>query len=215
MAKIENIVIYSDLGEVRFSRNRRARNLAIRINQQGEVRVTVPGRVSQRRAEAFLLSKSRWILGKLKELEASGRKGRMLQKGEVLNVKGKTYVIDLKREGEDVEAFIWNILLKEAKEILPPRVRELADFHGFKVSGVKVRRMKTRWGSCTAKNGINLNSWLVMLPDHLIDYVILHELVHTRHRDHSPRFWETLDLITPTSSKLLRKEIRNQRIMSF
>lgn len=215
MSKNENIIIYSDFGEVRFSRNKRARNFSIRINQQGEVRVTIPGRVSQRRAEAFLLSKSRWVLGKLQELETSGDKGRMLKEGEELKVKGKSYVIELNKEGESVEDAIWKILNREAKEILPPRVFELANFHGFKVSGVKVRKMKTRWGSCTAKNGINLNSWLVLLPDHLVDYVILHELVHTRHRDHSPRFWSALDAISASSSRILRKELRNQRIMSF
>ena len=73
--------------------------------------------------------------------------------------------------------------------------------------------MKSRWGSCTVKNGINLNSWLLMLPDYLSDYVILHELAHTRYRDHGPRFWEYLDVLTEGRSKELRKELRAQQIM--
>ena len=96
---------------------------------------------------------------------------------------------------------------------LPGRVRELAATHGFQISGMKIRKMKTRWGSCTARNSINLNSWLMMLPDHLVDYVILHELVHTIHRNHSAKFWEALDVITEGSSKRLRKELRKNRIM--
>ena len=63
------------------------------------------------------------------------------------------------------------------------------------------------------KNSITLNSWLMMLPDYISDYVILHELVHIRHRDHSKKFWEALDLVTGGSSKMLRKELRGQRIM--
>jgi predicted metal-dependent hydrolase len=75
--------------------------------------------------------------------------------------------------------------------------------------------MKSRWGSCTAKNSINLNSWLMMLPEHLSDYIILHELVHTRHRNHSQDFWNTLDQHLQGRSRELRKELRRYRIMGL
>ena len=119
----------------------------------------------------------------------------------------------LQGEEKSVEDAIWRILLEEGKTYLPGRVKELAFAHNFEVTGVKIRKMKTRWGSCTIKNSINLNSWLMMLPDHLMDYVILHELTHTRHRDHSKKFWEALDQVTEGTSKMLRKELRTQRIM--
>jgi predicted metal-dependent hydrolase len=115
---------------------------------------------------------------------------------------------------DGTEEAIWRILQVEALAYLPGRVEALAQKHGFRISGVKIRRMKTRWGSCSAKNGINLNSWLVMLPDHLSDYVILHELVHTGYKDHSAGFWESLDMLTGGHSKRLRKELRRQQIMS-
>ena len=73
--------------------------------------------------------------------------------------------------------------------------------------------MKTRWGSCTARNSINLNSWLILLPDHLSDYVILHELAHTLHKDHGRRFWTELDRVTDYRAKPLQKELRDHRIM--
>lgn len=215
MHKIENIIKYTDMGEVRYVNSNRAKNLAIRINQLGEVRVTIPRYVSRRKAEAFLMSKRRWILDKLSELETTGGDGRMLNEGEELHVRGKDIPVVLQNGCGNIEEAIWKILLNEARDYLPSRVNILAGIHGFEVSEVKVRRMKTRWGSCTTRNIINLNSWLVMLPDHLSDYVILHELVHTRHRDHSKRFWEALDRLTPASSKMLRKELRSQRIMSF
>jgi predicted metal-dependent hydrolase len=215
MNKIENIIKYADMGEVRYVNSNRAKNLAIRINQQGEVRVTIPRYISHRKAETFLMSKRRWIMAKLNELETNGVKGRMPDEGDEIRVRGNAIPVVLQNDIENIEEAIWRMLLKEASEYLPSRVNELAGLHGFEISGVKVRRMKTRWGSCTTGNTINLNSWLVMLPDYLSDYVILHELVHTRHRDHSKRFWEALDRLTPTSSKILRKELRSQRIMSF
>jgi predicted metal-dependent hydrolase len=215
MHKVENIVKYQDIGEVRYVNSSRAKNLSIRINQKGEVRVTIPRRVSRRKAELFLESKKQWIQTKLGQLKSVSGNGRMLNVGDVVYVRGKAIPIQLEKGEENVEDTIWRILHKEASAYLPDRVRELAAVHGFKISGVKIRKMKTRWGSCSVKNSINLNSWLMMLPEHLSDYVILHELVHTKHRDHSKKFWNALDSLINGSSKILRKELRNQRIMSF
>ncbi len=213
MNKSENIIYYADIGNVRYVNNRRAKNLSIRINQQGEIRLTIPRYVSRKKAELFLLSKKQWIVGKLHEINQLEGCGQILKEGDMLNVRGKQIPIFLHKDGENVEDAIWRILLKEGRAYLPVRVTKLAALYGFKVSGVKIRKMKTRWGSCTAKNGINLNSWLMMLPDHLVDYIIFHELVHTIHRDHSKFFWEALDSITEGNSKILRKEIKSQRIM--
>ena len=212
MIKSENVVEYASVGEVRYVRNTRARNISIRINRQGEVRVTVPGYVNMKKAEDFFLSKKSWVISKIEAL------GPVLEntvkEGDMLNVKGKSVPVQLKNGHESVEEAVWRILHREARVYLPGRVRMLAEKHGFKVSGVKIRRMKSRWGSCNIKNTINLNSWLMMLPDHLTDYVILHEMVHTRHKNHSNRFWETLDTVTGGCSKALRRELRKQQIMS-
>ena len=215
MKKIENIIIDRNIGPVIYSRNRRAKNISIRINRRGEVRVTVPRFVTRRQADAFLAQKKGWVLGKLREIRSQQETERMPEAGEFLQVRGKMIPIVLKDGHQNAEDAIWEILLKEAKACLPGRVREMAIRHGFRYREVKIRKMKSRWGSCSGKNNINLNSWLVMLPDHLCDYVILHELVHTRHRDHSERFWKALDQVTDGSSRALRKELRGQRIMYF
>jgi len=209
----ENIINYREIGNVRYVYNRRAKNLSLRINQQGEIRVTIPRYVSQKKAEAFLMSKRRWILAKLSEIHHLTDSGPVIREGDHLNVRGKDFRMVLQGEEKSVEDAIWRILLEEGKTYLPGRVKELALAHSFEVTEVKIRKMKTRWGSCTIKNSINLNSWLMMLPDHLMDYVILHELTHTRHRDHSKKFWEALDQVTEGTSKMLRKELRTQRIM--
>ena len=73
----------------------------------------------------------------------------------------------------------------EAKQYLPDKVREFAEMYGFKFNKLTLKNIKSRWGSCSRKNNINLSIHLMRLPDHLIDYVILHELVHTVHHNHS------------------------------
>ena len=213
MNKQENIVRYKEIGEVNYVKNRGARNLSIRINRKGELRVTVPGYVSIRRAEEFLWSRKNWIVAKLAEINKDASRFKAPEAGDEVILRGKKTLIWLLESEKSAEEALWRILLVEAKAYLPNRVASLADAHGLKYSGLKIRRMKTRWGSCTAKNSINLNSWLMMLPDHLSDYVILHELVHTLHRDHSHRFWEALDSVTEGSSRQLRKELRKHQIM--
>ena len=81
----------------------------------------------------------------------------------------------------------------KAKKKLTNRLKQLAVQHGFTYNKVYIRNQKTRWGSCSHKNNISLNMKLVLLPEELVDYVILHELVHTRTHDHSKRFWAELD----------------------
>jgi len=98
---------------------------------------------------------------------------------------------------------------KEATEYLPDRVEELAKGMGFGYRDVFIKNMKTRWGSCSKDNNINLNLHLMRLPDYLIDYVILHELVHTEVKNHSHKFWSLLDEVTANTSKKLDKELRN------
>jgi len=215
MKKTQNIVNYRGIGEVKYIRNPRARNLTIRINQQGEVRVTVPRIVSWRRAEAFFLSKQAWVRKKLDHRNSKGCMDSLPSEGEMLRIRGREHVIKLQGGDSGSEDAIWRILRKEALDYLPGRVAELSEIHGYKITGLKIRRMKTRWGSCTARKSINLNSWLMMIPEALADYVILHELAHTRFPDHGKKFWEELDRATGGLSAGYRKELRNHQIMCF
>ncbi len=98
---------------------------------------------------------------------------------------------------------------KEAKEYLPNRLAELAQDCGFKYNRVFIKNHRSRWGSCSAQNNINLSLHLMRLPDELIDYVILHELVHTVVKNHSSAFWARLAKVCP-DVKLLRKELRRK-----
>ena len=169
MQKSQNILHYKGIGRVNFVRSSRARNLSIRINQQGEVRVTRPPHVSQKRAELFFLSKREWISKKLGETGRVECSENLPAVGEYIQIRDRKIQVRLLKSDENAETAIWRVLKEEAILYLPGRVSELSEKHGFSISGLKIRKMKTRWGSCTAKKSINLNSWLVMLPQHLSD----------------------------------------------
>lgn len=95
----------------------------------------------------------------------------------------------------------------EARAILPGRTETLAAAHGFRYRSLTPRNTRTRWGSCSARDDISLSIKLMKLPDHLIDYVILHELCHTVHKNHGPRFHQLLDRITSGKHIALRREL--------
>jgi predicted metal-dependent hydrolase len=100
-----------------------------------------------------------------------------------------------------------NIDRREARKILVKRLDELAKAHGFKYNRVFIRNQKTRWGSCSSKNNISLNVKLVRLPERLTDYVIIHELVHTRIKSHNKKFYAELEKFV-NDRKSLDRELK-------
>ena len=102
-------------------------------------------------------------------------------------------------------------LKKSAQTYLPPLLSELADHYGFKYKKVKITGSKSRWGSCSATGSINLSCYLMLLPPHLMDYVLLHELTHTKEMNHGPKFWEILNDLTEGKAKTLRAELKQFR----
>ena len=93
---------------------------------------------------------------------------------------------------------------EDARKILNQRLAELATEHDFEYAKVSIRKQNTRWGSCSSQNNISLNQSLLHLPDDLIDYVLLHELTHTRVKDHSPSFWDELETVCPDAKEKRR-----------
>lgn len=98
---------------------------------------------------------------------------------------------------------------RNAKSILPPRLERLSKQCGL--SSVKINSSQGRWGSCSGRKDINLSYYLVLLPSHLIDYVLLHELCHTREMNHSERFWALLNQLTEGKALALREELKKYR----
>lgn len=103
--------------------------------------------------------------------------------------------------------FIAKVMKFECQELLPMRVKELAEHYGFKYGKLSFRNNSTNWGSCSAENNISLNVKLMQARSEVIDYVILHELCHTKIRNHSDQFWSLVESVCP-DYKTLRKELK-------
>jgi len=176
-------VSYSGVGEVLFERSLRAKRLCVNVRPGRGVRVAVPRQVSFAAARRFFDLHVAWAKKSVAQMEAYEKKraAAIEDAGEV-----------------DVAA---------ARDFLVGRVRELARLHGFKYGRVTVRQQKTRWGSCSAKDNISLNAGLMHLSARARDYVIVHELVHTVHKNHGKRFWRKVEKIMG-DIKDVRKELR-------
>ena len=113
---------------------------------------------------------------------------------------------------KDVQTWITKTLevfaRKRVKERLVPRLLDMAKERGISVNSVRVSSAKGRWGSCSSKGSINLSLYLALIPKHLQDYVLQHELTHRLEMNHSPRFWARLDEVCGGKAKALRKEMR-------
>jgi len=156
------------IGPVRLERSHRARRLVISISASKGVRVAVPPRVSFAKAREFVFQKQKWVHKHLAIVEQAKSQRNALDK-----------------LGASLDPAV-------ASKKLLDRLNQLASAHRFNYHKVCIRRQRTRWGSCSARNSISLNLKLVLLPEELMDYVILHELVHTRIHNHGKRFWEEL-----------------------
>lgn len=110
---------------------------------------------------------------------------------------------------ELLNSMLEKALRHEAKRILPGRLMTFAQRYKFTVNDIKIQNSKTRWGSCSTRKVINLSLHLMLLPQHLIDYVLLHELCHTVEMNHSSRFWDLMNRVTDNRALQLRQELKD------
>jgi hypothetical protein len=176
------------VGTVLLEQSNRAKHMSLSIRPFRGARVAVPRGVSFAAAEKFAHSKTNWIIKHLEKMVSIEKQAEVL------------------KESNPIDRV-------EARKYLVERLDKLCNRNGFKYNRVFVKNQKTRWGSCSDKNNINLNVNLVRLPDELIDYVILHELVHIRIKNHSRRYWEELSKFVE-DPKILDKQLR-QYTLSF
>ena len=103
-------------------------------------------------------------------------------------------------------------LRAEAKAALPPRLAQLAALHGFTYNKVRIKHNSSNWGSCSELGNINLNLNLMRLPEHLRDFVMLHELCHLRYLNHGPEFHALLESVCP-GHRALARELKSYRLL--
>jgi predicted metal-dependent hydrolase len=183
-----------------FVRHPRARRYLIRVSEDGTVRVTVPRRGSKHEAEAFAAREHAWIDKQLRRVEVE--RERRTQEGESGAANGERPSAEQQRA-----------LMARARAELPPRLLELAAEHGVTVSRVSIRNQRWRWGSCSHSGHICLNWRLVTMPETVRDYVLIHELMHRRRMDHSPKFWKLVAEACP-AYKEARAWLRSQSARS-
>lgn len=179
------------IGTVHFSHHPKAKRISIKVTPTGELRVTVPPRVSKKAAFRFAVESSDWIA------HARAKAFHRIETHAGLPLNWRQF---------DDTAAVSNFLLD--------RLEQLADQYGFHFNRVTIRRQKTIWGSCSVKNNISLNIHLARLPDPLIDYVMLHELTHTRHKNHGNAFWTELRVIFPQLN-IFRQQLKQYHPQLF
>ncbi|MFV0418308.1 MAG: M48 family metallopeptidase [Dysgonomonas sp.] len=115
-------------------------------------------------------------------------------------------------QDEKVQQTIRDLIEKafryEAKRLFPEKVKVLAQKHSFTVNDVKINKSRTRWGSCNSRKSINLSYYCMLLPEYLVDFVILHELCHTIEMNHGERFWKLLDKVSDGKADEFTKELK-------
>tara|TARA_B110000305_G_scaffold156104_1_gene172777 strand:- start:104 stop:763 length:660 start_codon:yes stop_codon:yes gene_type:complete len=189
------------------------KTLSISINENAQLIVRAPNRISDARIQEFINEKSSWIIKnknliKLRLQNTEKDQNNLLYLGEYFPIKKN--IKSLKKVSFNGEEFITNLenqsqlsnALKiwykdKFKELAIPRLNYFVDKYGLTVNQVRLKRQKTLWGSCSSRNNINLNFLLIMAPLKVIDYVIIHELVHTIHKNHSANFWSAVEDIMP------------------
>lgn len=176
---------HKDVGIIRYIKNIRAKRIIISIKPEF-VRVTVPRRQTLKNAQKFVDTKINWIKKHSNNMKVLTEKSKELPK--------------IDRE--------------KARENLEKRLSELAKQHNFQYNRVSIRNQRTRWGSCSSKDNISLNMKLLHLPQQLIDYILLHELVHTRVKNHSKDFWNELETIVP-NARTVDEQLREYQYCLF
>ena len=191
------------------------KTLCLSVDESARLTVRAPNRVSDKQIHEFVSTKESWINKKqqlmrdrLDEYENHLGLPQCLYLGKLYPLKlipGRVDTISfngsdftISHSTEDKIKLTLNYWYKERFiDIAKPRVSYYAKKYSLAINRVNVKAQKTLWGSCSGNNNINLNYQLIMAPIEVIDYVIVHELVHTLHKNHSPRFWQEVGLIMP------------------
>lgn len=173
----------------------RARRLALRVEPDGRVIVTKPASVSLGRAHTFAAKHEDWI----RKTKETFRKQQERRKRLGLDQ------LRLPRPRKSSKAY--QEARKAARSLVLARLTSFNEAYGFAYGTISIRDQKTRWGSCSAAGNLSFNYRIAFLPPQLQDYVVVHELCHTKEHNHSERFWALVAKTLPEHRKL-RRELR-------
>ena len=193
----KKIIQVPGIGEVLLVKRPGTARLRISVSPRRGVVVSMPWMLPYAIAEKFLLSKRQWVAAALER--QAGQMHRAAESGRTATVPDDPAELERMREA--------------ARAALVPKLLSAAARYGFPFKGrVAIKNNVSNWGSCSSKGNINLNMRLILLPEHLQDYVILHELCHLRYPDHGPAFHALLDSLLGEEEHKLRRELNEWRI---
>jgi len=204
--------------EYNVRESKRAKSINIRVDAKKGLELVYPVGVKKPTPKEVLKIKETWILSALDnmQVQADTRFQRRYEQGAIflylgkevtLNLiqktRGRTTSVQLNNNRLDVslppdialtdtdaiQVAIESFYRKQAKGYITKRTHEIADKLGFKFNRIVIKNQKTRWGSCSSGNNLNFNLRLMMTPTEAIDYIIIHELCHLTHMNHSKQFW--------------------------
>jgi predicted metal-dependent hydrolase len=211
----EFIQVHSHSMPIVYRRHGRARNYVLRLQADKTVVVTVPRGGSREFAREFVASRAAWLEKQWRVLESRKIPPQVLRPGMEIFFRGRAVALEVYKQGES-----WQLqfggeqvgLATPAENLRPPleehlrgiaqrelvfRAKQLAQDCAAAVRRVVVRNQKSRWGSCSYNGTISLNWRLIQLPAHVCDYIIIHELMHLRHLNHSAHFWAEVERACP------------------
>ncbi len=204
-----------------FTRHPRAVRYRLTLCRDGSARCTIPRRGSMAEAHKFVGRSHAWLAERLRIEATRPKPQREWRIGTAVWFRGEPTCLELAPTGnrlrlgdaefppprvpsEDLRPHVERRLRLLAAVELPVRVHELAAVHGLAFRSVSVRNQRSRWGSCSPRHGISLNWRLVQTPAFVRDYIVLHELAHTRHLNHSDRFWAEVARLCPAHAEAER-----------
>lgn len=193
----KKIIKVPGIGEVLLVKRSGTARLRISVSPRRGVVVSMPWMLPYAIAEKFLLSKRQWVAAALER--QAGQMHRAAESGRTATIPDNPAELERMREA--------------ARAALVPKLLSAAARYGFPFKGrVAIKNNVSNWGSCSSKGNINLNMRLILLPEHLQDYVILHELCHIRYPNHGPAFHALLDSLLGGRETTLSRELNEWRI---
>jgi len=210
--KTEALQVGSRSVPLLFVHHPRARRYLLRLRPDGIARVTIPRRGNISAARDFAAKNIIWLEQQFQRLANQPKTAAEWKTGTEIHFRGEQVRIEMAEPGairfgteqinvsdlsNDFRPAIQKRLRQLAAQELPGRVMEFAALHGVSVSRISVRNQKSRWGSCSRKGTISLNWRLIQTPVFVRDYIILHELAHRKHMNHSRIFWQEVERSCP------------------
>lgn len=184
---MDKVYKHPHLGDIILRQRWTISRISLSIKPSGEVRLSYPRLISTTKALRFLEEKTEWILQMREKLAERAMQGVDYTPEQIAQLR------------------------REAKSVLPAMVARLALENGFSYNRVTIRATRSKWGCCTSRNNLSLSLFLMTLPQHLQEFVVLHELCHTVHHNHSAEFHALLDRVTGGKERELNRQLKGIR----